>query len=159
MSVLALNKRAAYDYEFLDKYSAGIVLSGQETKAAKSGQANLKGAFVVFRGRGGLRPEAYLINAYIGQYRYAAKKDAYDPERPRKLLLKRREIAYLTGKQQEKGLTLVPTRLYTDRSLVKLEFAVARGKKRYDKRQSIKERELKRSLNAVRKSGSRKISS
>ncbi len=159
MSVLALNKRAAYDYEFLDKYSAGIVLSGQETKAAKNGQANLSGSFVVIRGHGTSRPEAYLINASIAHYRYAAKKDGYDPERTRKLLLKRREIAYLTGKQQEKGLTLVPTRLYTDRSLIKLEFALARGKKRYDKRQSIKERELKRYLDVESKSGSRKLRS
>jgi len=159
MSVLALNKRAAYDYEFLEKLQAGIVLSGDETKAAKSGLANLSGSFVVFRGREGLKPEAYLINAYIGPYRYAAHKDNYEPERARKLLLRRREIAHLLGKQQEKGLTLVPIRLYTDRSLIKLEFAVARGKRAYDKRASIKERELKRRLQNVLRSGSKKLGS
>jgi SsrA-binding protein len=159
MSLLALNKRASFDYEFLEKITAGLVLTGPETKAAKGGQANLKGSFVVFRGRAGARPEAYLINAYIARYKCAGKDESYNPERPRKLLLRRREIAHLAGKQQEKGLTLVPIRLYTDRSLIKLEFAVARGKKSFDKRQSIKDRELKRQLDSLRKSGSTKIRS
>jgi SsrA-binding protein len=159
MSELARNKRASYDYEFLEKFTAGLVLTGGEVKAAKTGLANLSGAFVVLRGRGGLRPEAYLINAYIGPYRYMGDREGYNPERARKLLLRRREIAHLVGKQQEKGLTLVPLSLYTDRSLVKLEFAVARGKKSFDKRRSIRERELKRRLDSVRKSGSVKIRS
>ncbi len=159
MSELARNKRASYDYEFLENFSAGLVLSGPEVKAAKTGLANLAGAFVVLRNRSGLKPEAFLINAYIGPYRYMGKREGYDPERPRKLLLRRREIAHLAGKQQEKGLTLVPLKLYTDRSLVKLEFAVARGKKSFDKRHSIRERELKRHLDTVRKSGSTKIRS
>lgn len=157
MSVLALHKRAAFDYEFLEKFQAGLVLTGPETKAAKAGSANLSGSFVVFRGSGGLRPEAYLINAYIAPYKYAGKKESYNPERARKLLLRRREIAHLVGKQQEKGLTLVPIRLYTERSLVKLEFAVARGKKKFDKRQTIKERELKRRLHDVKRGASTKV--
>jgi len=154
MSVLALNKRASYDYEFLEKFTAGIVLSGKEVKAAKGGLANLKGSFVVFRSSGKVRPEAYLINSYIGHYRCAAKPESYDPEAPRKLLLKRQEIASLVGKKQEKGLTLVPIKLYTERSLIKLEFAIARGKKSFDKRRAIKDRELKRGLKSIRQSGS-----
>ncbi|MCX6793316.1 MAG: SsrA-binding protein SmpB [Candidatus Falkowbacteria bacterium] len=153
MSVLALNKRASYDYEFLEKFIAGIVLTGPEVKAAKAGLANLKGAFVVFRDSGGPRPEAYLINSYIGHYRCAAGKESYNPEVPRKLLLRRQEISRLVGKQQEKGLTLVPIRLYTERSLIKLEFAIARGKKSFDKRRAIKDRELKRGLKSIRQSG------
>lgn len=155
MSVLALNKRAFYDYEFLEKFTAGLVLSGAEVKAAKNGSANLKGSFVVFKGRNGLiKPEAYLINAYIGHYKCAANKESYNPEAPRKLLLRRKEISRLIGEKQEKGLTLVPIRLYTERSLIKLEFAIARGKKSFDKRKSIKDRELKRSLKSIRQSGS-----
>lgn len=153
MSVLALNKRASYDYEFLEKFTAGIVLTGSEVKAAKGGLANLKGAFVVFRGSGTLKPEAYLINAYIAPYKCAINKESYNPEANRKLLLRRREISRLVGKQQEKGLTLVPIRLYTERSLIKLEFAIARGKKSFDKRQTIKERDLKRGLKSIRQSG------
>jgi SsrA-binding protein len=153
MNVLALNKRASYDYEFLEKFTAGLVLTGAEVKSVKNGSANLKGSFVVFRGRGGKSPEAYLINAYIGAYRYSAYKESYVPERARKLLLKRREISHLIGKQQEKGLTLVPIKLYTERSLVKLEFAIARGKKQYDKRQSIKARDLKKQLSSIKQSG------
>lgn len=153
MTVLALNKRASYDYEFLEKFTAGLVLTGAEVKSAKNGSTNLKGSFVVFRGRDGKSPEAYLINAYIGAYRCAVNKESYEPERARKLLLRRREISHLVGKQQEKGLTLVPIKLYTERSLVKLEFAIARGKKLYDKRQTIKERALKRQLSSIKQSG------
>ncbi len=152
MTVLALNKRARFDYEVLETFSAGVVLSGQEVKSAKSGQVSLKGSFVVFR-TDGLRPEAYLLNARIAAYARAGKLEGYDPEQARKLLLRRREISYLLGKRQEKGLTLVPLKLYTERSLVKLEFAVARGKKRFDKRETIKRRELDRNLSAVRQSG------
>ncbi len=153
MNVLALNKRASYDYEFLEKLSAGLVLTGAEVKAAKNGLANLAGSFVVLRQRPPRLPEAYLINAYIGHYRCAGNKENYKPEVPRKLLLRRQEISRLVGKQQEKGLTLIPLRLYTERSLIKLEFAIARGKKRYDKRQSIKDRELKRRLKSIKQSG------
>ncbi len=152
MTTLALNKRAGYDYEILETFTAGIVLSGAEVKSAKGGQASLKGSYVVFRSLAN-RPQPYLLNARISPYKYA-KAESYDPDRPRALLLRRREIAYLAGKQQEKGLTLVPLKLYTDRSLVKLEFAVARGKKRFDKREAIKRRDINRRLGAARRTGS-----
>ncbi len=150
MSVLALNKRARYDYEILETFSAGLVLSGPEVKAAKLGQTSLKGSFVVFKAVHD-KPQPYLLNAHIGAYKYASNQDGYNPTKDRSLLLRRKEIAYLVGKQQEKGLTLVPLKLYTDRSLVKLEFAVARGKKAFDKRETIKRRELKRSLDQIKR--------
>lgn len=159
MTLLAQNKRASYDYEFLEKFTAGLVLSGPEVKAAKNGQANLAGSFVVVRKHTTKQPEAYLTNAHIGLYRYALTKEGYDPKHSRKLLLRRQEISRLIGKQQEKGLTLVPLRLYTDRSLIKLEFAVARGKKRFDKRQAIREREEKRHLLSVSRRGPIKLRS
>ena len=152
MTVLALNKRARYDYEVLETFSAGIVLSGPEVKSAKAGQVSLKGSYVVFR-LSGRRPEAYLLNTYITPYRYAVKQESYLPDGPRKLLLRKREIDYLVGKKDEKGLTLVPLKLYTERSLVKLEFAVARGKKRFDKRETEKRRDVKRRLKGIRQSG------
>lgn len=152
MTVLALNKRARYDYEILETFTAGLVLTGAEVKSAKAGQASLKGSFVVFKASH-RQPAPYLLNAYISPYRYAAKTESYVPDRPRELLLRRREIKYLLGKREEKGLTLVPIKLYTERSLVKLEFAVARGKKRFDKRETEKLRDIKRRLTSVRQSG------
>lgn len=152
MTVLALNKRARYDYEVLETFSAGIVLSGQEVKSVKAGQVSLKGSYVIFRSskKG---PEPYLLNGYISPYRYASKLEGYEAEAPRKLLLRKREISYLLGKKEEKGLTLVPLKLYTDRSLVKLEFAVARGKKRFDKRETEKKRSIQKRLKTIRQSG------
>lgn len=152
MTVLALNKRARYDYELLESFSAGLVLSGQEVKSAKAGQASLKGSFVVFKTVAG-KAVPYLMNSYVSPYKYAGKLESYQPDQPRLLLLRKREISYLLGKRQEKGLTLVPVKLYTERSLVKLEFAVARGKKAYDKREDIKRRDLKRQLARLPDSG------
>lgn len=152
MTVLALNKRARYDYEVLETFSAGIVLSGAEVKSAKASQVSLKGSYVVFRAKPQF--EAFLINAHISPYKYAGNKESYIPDSPRKLLLQKREINYLLGKREEKGLTLVPLKLYTERSLVKLEFAVARGKKRFDKRETEKRKDIKRRLKGIRQSGS-----
>ncbi len=152
MTVLALNKRARYDYEILETFNAGLVLGGAEVKSAKAGQVSLKGSFVVFRTTG-KHIAPYLLNAYISPYRYAAKVENYEPDHARQLLLRRREINYLLGKREEKGLTLVPLKLYTERSLIKLEFAVARGKKRFDKRETEKLRDIKRRLRSVRQSG------
>jgi len=152
MTVLALNKRARYDYEVLESFSAGIVLSGAEVKSAKAGQVSLKGSYVVFHSNA-QHIEAFLINAHISPYKYAGNKEAYLADAPRKLLLRKREINYLLGKREEKGLTLVPLKLYTERSLVKLEFAVARGKKRFDKRETEKRRDIKRRLKGIRQSG------
>jgi SsrA-binding protein len=142
------NKRARFDYELLESFEAGIRLAGHEVKAVKAGQINLTGSFVVLHA--GHKPTLNLINANIHLYP-GAGKIAYDPTRSRALLLHRREINYLIGKLQQKGLTLVPTRVYTKNNLVKLEFALARGKKKFDKRETIKKREVDRSIRRIMK--------
>lgn len=144
MPILAINKRANFDYEILDKYDAGLVLLGHEVKSLRAGNASLGGSYVTFKaGTKGL-PEAYLINAHISLYKYASTIKDYDPTRSRKLLLKEKEINYLLGKKKEQGLTIVPLRIYTKNSFLKLEFGIGRGKKNYDKREDIKKRDLDR---------------
>ncbi len=136
MAVLAYNKRAKFDYEILDTYEAGLVLRGYEVKSVKTGHMSLKGSFVTIR-----REELYLTNANIPLYKHAGAIANYDPTRPRKLLLKKREIAHLIGKSRAEGLTLVPIRVYTKRGLLKLEFGIGKGKKTIDKREVIRKRE------------------
>jgi len=136
MTTLATNKRAHYDYKISDRYEAGLVLKGFEVKAVKSGQISLKESFVTVRGN-----ELFLTNAHIPLYKQAGEIKNYDPTGPRKLLLRRREIKHLIGKARVEGLTLVPIRIYTKKRLLKLEFGVGKGKKEYDKRESIKKRE------------------
>lgn len=141
MSTLAINKRAVFDYEILDKFEAGLMLSGAEVKSVKNGHLSLKGSFVTIH-----ENELYLTNAHISPYPFANPKTAYDPVRSRKLLVRKAEIKSLIGKMHVKGLTLVPLRVYTKRRLVKLEFAVGRGKKAFDKRTDIAKRESKREI-------------
>ena len=152
MGVLAVNKRAGFDYEILETFEAGIALYGHEVKAVKNGQISLKGSFVTFKKIAARElPEIYLTNAHISQYKYASTIKNYDPTRPRQLLLKKKEIKYLVGKTHEAGLTLIPLKIYTKHSFIKLEFAVVRGKKKYDKREMIKKRELERQLRTLTK--------
>jgi len=139
MEILAENKKAFFDYEILDKYEAGLILSGQETKSAKLGNISLKGAFVTFHGQG-----AYLTNATITKYKQAGNLPLYDPTQSRKILLHKKEIAYLREKSLEKGLTIVPIKVYTNNHFVKMEIALARGKHKYDKREAIKKRDENR---------------
>ena len=145
MATYSQNKKAWHDYEILDEYEAGIALHGFEVKSIKLGRASLKGARVVVRGG-----EAFLIGSSIPAYQAANTPDSYDPERVRRLLLSKKEINKLIGKEQEKGLTLPALSLYNKGRYIKLKFAVARGKKKRDKREEIKkrdhERDLKRSL-------------
>ena len=141
MPTLALNKRAKYDYELIETYEAGIALTGQETKAAKSGHISLKGAHVSAQ-----KGELFLAHTLISKYRFAGKLPDYDPTRLRKLLLRKKEISRLLGKIQEKGLTLIPIRVYTKANLIKVEIALGRGKKKIDKRETIKKREVDRDL-------------
>ncbi|MBD3282461.1 MAG: SsrA-binding protein SmpB [Candidatus Portnoybacteria bacterium] len=145
MKTLAHNKRAKYDYEILETYEAGIVLKGHEVKAVKTGKVSLKGSFVVIRNK-----EPYLINATISPYQPANTPPEYNPERTRKLLLKKSEINSLIGKSKQKGLTLIPLKLYTKKNKIKLEFGIGRGKRKKDKREAIKkkeaDREMKRAL-------------
>ena len=151
MPVLAVNKRANFDYEIRQTFEAGIVLTGQEVKAIKSGQVSLTGSFVTIKSTKGKLSEVYLTNAHIPLYKYAGNVPGYEPARSRKLLLKKKEIQYLISKTQEQGLTLVPLKIYTKRSLIKIEFAVARGKKKHDKREMIKKREFARQARTLTK--------
>ena len=139
--MLAENKRARFDYQILDTFEAGIVLNGQEVKSIREGKASLKGAFLVFK-----REEPYLINVNIPPYQPKNAPSDYDPERARKVLLKKREIKYLLGKSKEKGLTLIPLRLYTKAGKIKVEIGIARGKRKPDKREEIKKREIEREI-------------
>lgn len=138
---LAQNKKALFDYEILHKFEAGLVLTGAETKAVKDGQISLKGAYVTFH-----NGEAYLLNAHISAYKPAGQPTDYDPTASRRLLLHKKEIRYLQGKTQEKGLTIVPLSVYTKHRFVKVEIAVGRGKQMFDKRETIKKRDLDREI-------------
>jgi SsrA-binding protein len=151
MLVLGVNKRASFDYEVLDKYDAGLVLFGHEVKSVRAGNVNLKAAYITLMNAKGGLPEPQLINAHISLYKYASTIKDYDPTRSRKLLLKAKEIKYLLGKTQEQGLTLVPLRIYTKDRILKLEFALARGKKKYDKREDLKKKDLDRESRAMMK--------
>lgn len=141
MANLADNRQARFDYEILEDYEAGIVLSGQEVKAVKNGQINLKGSYVVFMGA-----NPTLLNAHISPYKYASKIEGYDPTQSRRLLLKKREIDYLRGKLEEKGLTIVPLSVYTSGHLIKVKIGLAKGKQLHDKRETIKKRDLDREV-------------
>lgn len=141
MKTIAENKKAYFTYQILEKFEAGMVLTGQEVKSIKSGRINLAGSYVVFRGG-----ETYLINANIPPYQPKNAPADYDPSGARKLLLKKREINYLIGKSAQKSLTLIPLRVYTKKGRIKLEFGIARGKKKSDKRELIKKRTAQKEM-------------
>lgn len=145
MKIFAENKKARFDYEILDTLNAGIVLSGQEVKSVRGGHINLKGSFITFHNN-----DAILTNAHISPYPFAGEIPNYDPTHSRTLLLHKREINYLRGKSEERGLTIVPLKVYSNNHLIKVEIAVARGKQLFNKKESIKrrdtDREVKRTL-------------
>lgn len=144
--LIASNRKAFHDYFILQKVEAGIALTGTEVKSLRAGRANLKDSYVGFE-----RNEAFLVGAHISPYEHGNREN-HDPLRSRKLLLHRREIDRLRGQVVEKGLTVVPLRLYFKAGKVKAEIAVVRGKKQYDKRETEKRRELDREAAAVMKS-------
>jgi len=150
MPRLAQNKKANFDYELLEKYEAGLVLLGHEVKAVRAGQVSLKGSFISLRTKSG-KTELYLVGCQISPYKQAGPLPEYNQTRERKLLLKGEEISRLLGRKQTEGLTLIPLQIYTKHSFLKLEFAVARGKKKYDKREAIKKREVDRNLRSLTK--------
>lgn len=137
---VASNRQATYRYELLERVECGIALRGSEVKSLREGRATLKDAYAVVRDG-----EVWLENLHIPPYEPAAREN-HDPERPRKLLLHRREIARLGERAAERGLTLVPTRLYFSGPRAKVEIALGRGKDRFDKRDSIRRRELDREM-------------
>ncbi len=141
MAIIAENKKARFDYEILDKYEAGIVLSGQEVKSVRNGRINLAGSYVVIRGE-----EAWLLNSNIPAYQPKNAPIDYDPKRTRKLLLRKSEINELIGKNAAYSLTLVPLKLYTRAKRLKLEIGLARPKKKADKREVIRKKEINREI-------------
>jgi SsrA-binding protein len=140
VKAIATNKKAYKDYFILETYQTGIVLTGTEVKSIRGGKVNFKDSYARLKDR-----EVFLLNLHISPYEQGNRYNV-DPERTRKLLLHRKQIDRLFGKTQEKGLTLVPTKIYIKDGLVKIEVAVAQGKKLYDKREEIKKAEVKRDL-------------
>ncbi|HEX6208436.1 MAG TPA: SsrA-binding protein SmpB [Actinomycetota bacterium] len=138
---VATNRRARFDYEIDERYEAGIVLTGSEVKSLRGGKASLSEAYGRITD-----DEVWLEGLHIPPYAQDSTRREYDPRRPRKLLLRRVEIERLKGKLNERGYTLVPMRVYFSHGLAKLEVGVGRGKRRYEKRQAIAEREHKREI-------------
>jgi len=140
IKIISLNRKAKFDYQLMETLEAGLSLLGSEIKSARTGNAQLRDAFVE-----PINNELWLQNAHIAPYKMSHSQN-HDPMRPRKLLLHRREINKLIIKTREAGLTIIPTKMYLRHGRAKIEIAVARGKRKYDKRQSIAEREMKRSM-------------
>ena len=141
MSHYAENRKARFNYEFLEKYEAGIELLGVEVKSVRGGQMSLEGSFVIIRGG-----EAYLINANIPPYQVKNTPKDYDPLRNRKLLLTKKEIEELAGSEKNKSLTIVPVSVYNKNRKIKIEIALVKGKKKFDKRETLKKRDTDREI-------------
>lgn len=144
MPTYAKNKQGLFNYEVLESFEAGLELTGAEVKSIRAGHVSLKGGFATIQ-----NGEVFLKNVHISKYEPAGPQPSYEPTRTRKLLLKKSEIKTLIGKLQQKGLTLMPISLYSKKRRIKLELALARGKSKIDKRQSIKERESNRKMQRV----------
>ncbi len=141
MTTVVKNKKAFFNYHILETMEAGIALTGREVKGIRSGKASLSGAFVSLK-----NGEVYLVNSIISPYQPKNTPEDYDAKRDRKLLLKKGEINRLAGKTQEKGTTVIPLRIYKKKNFLKVELGVAKGKKKYDKRETIKKREVDRDI-------------
>ncbi|MEO5635166.1 MAG: SsrA-binding protein SmpB [Candidatus Paceibacterota bacterium] len=140
MGSYAENRKARFDYEILEKYEAGIELEGTEVKSVRAGRMSLEGSFVIIRGG-----EAYLINSNIPPYQVKNAPADYDPLRNRKLLLTKKEIMELSG-NEKKALTIVPISVYNKNRKIKLEIALVKGKKKFDKRETLKKRDTDREI-------------
>ena len=141
---LAFNKRAVFDYELLETYEAGISLLGTEVKSVRAGHMSLRGAFVTFH-----QGQPFLTNANIPAWQPANTPETYDPLRSRRLLLKKPEINELLGQRHTQGLTIVPIKVYNNRGKLKLQIALAKGKKEYNKKQSKQEKDIKRDVDRM----------
>lgn len=136
---LAINKRARFDYEVIDHLEAGLELLGTEVKSVKAGNISLKGAFITVH-----NDQAWLTNAHISAWQPKNAPADYDPTRSRRLLIKKSELKSLIGSKHAKGLTIIPLRAYNNHGRVKLEIALARGKKKYEKKEQKRERDIRR---------------
>ena len=143
MRIIAKNKKALYNYEILDTMEAGIILTGPEVKSIKNGRINLTGSYVMVDNKNNV----YLLNAHVAPYPPAFQvQQDYNPTQSRKLLLKKKEIQEIIGKIHVVGLSAIPLKVYTKGSIIKIEIAIAKGKKKYDKRQTIKDRDIKKRI-------------
>lgn len=140
MKIIAQNRKATHDYFLEDRFEAGIALSGSEIKSIRAGNVSIKEAYIRFHG-----DEAWLENAHIATYDPASMMN-HDPKRARKLLLHRRELDRLADKVKQRGFTIIPTKLYLTRGKAKVEIALAKGKKHYDKRRDIAKRDTQREI-------------
>ncbi|MFZ0448104.1 MAG: SsrA-binding protein SmpB [Desulfatiglandaceae bacterium] len=147
IKIICQNRKASFDYHLDEKFEAGMVLLGAEVKSLREGRANLVDSYARIR-----RGEVFLHSMHITPYPFAHHMDL-DPTRTRKLLLNKREIKRLIGKTEEKGYSLIPTKVYFKAGKAKVEIALAKGKKKYDKRQALKEKEMKREIDQARKRG------
>ncbi len=144
--IIIKNKKASFLYEFVDKFVAGIVLTGTEIKALRSGKANLVDSYCTF-----INNELWVKNLNISEYFFGSYNN-HEPRRDRKLLMNRKELDKLEKKLKDKGLTVIPTKLFvTDKGYAKLELALARGKKQYDKREDLKQKDAKREMDRLKK--------
>jgi SsrA-binding protein len=148
MSILLENKKAYFDYEVLEIFEAGLALRGWEVKSIKNKQGSLSGGRVIMRGE-----EAFLVGLNIPPYQANNLPGDFEPQRTIKLLITKKEIKYLEGKAQEKGLTIIPLKLYTRARKIKLAFGLCRGKKKFEKREKIKKRETAREIERFFKRG------
>jgi SsrA-binding protein len=139
MPTLATNKKALFDYDLLDEFEGGLVLTGAEVKSAKKGSVNLQGAYLTLHNN-----ELWLRGAHIGKYAPAGEQKGYDPTHDRKVLVRKEQIKKILGKKESQGLTIVPINVYTKGALVKLSFALARGKRKHEKRESIKKKDIEK---------------
>ena len=139
------NKKAYFDYEIVEKLEAGMVLTGTEVKSLREGRANLKDSYAKIK-----KGEVFLLGTHISPYPHASYNN-HEPERVRKLLLHNREIKRLLGKTQEKGFSLIPLKIYFSRGKAKVELALARGKKAYDKRETLKRKQEAREMDRIKK--------
>ena len=142
MKIYSENKKAFYDYEILEKFEAGLVLFGQEVKSIKTGHINLAGSYVTISGE-----EPFLVGVKIPPYQPNNAGARYNEERPKKLLLNKKEITYLIGKSAQKGFSLIPLKIFENNGRIKLEFGLAKGKRKYDKKEKIKKRDTDREVN------------
>lgn len=147
MSTYQTNKRASFDYEIIKSFEAGLVLFGYEVKSIRSKKAKLEGSHILIRGE-----EAFWVGSSVSPYQPVNTPKEYDPERARTLLLSKKEIREIERATEENGLTCIPIKLYGKDGKVKLEIAIAKGKKKVDKRESIKKRDTKRDLDRIIKS-------
>ena len=141
MQILSENKKAYFDYEILEKFEAGLVLIGTEVKSIKEGHISLTGSYVIFK-----QQEPYLTGAKIPAYQPKNAPIDYNAERLRKLLLNKKEINELIGRSKEKGFSIIPLKVYIKDGRIKLEFGLAKGKKKYDKKEKIKKRDIEREI-------------